>query len=70
MVNRRWLCVIFLAVIVLVSGCGIHGQGETAAEGRRRHRRVLATATQQMADDLDAVLLYDKPSKLSELRTR
>lgn len=66
----RFIWIILAAVLLLVVGCGIHGQGETAAEGKIRHRRILRTAAQQMADDVDAVLLYDEPSKLSELRTR
>lgn len=71
---RKITMLFFWAVLVAIglwlAGCGMHGQGETAAEGRIRHKRILETSTQQMADDLDSVFLYDQPSKLSRLRTR
>jgi len=61
---------IFLVVIFCALGCGIHGQGETAAEGSRRHQRVIDTSVQQLADDVDSVLMLDRPSRLSETRVR
>jgi hypothetical protein len=42
--------------------------GETAAEGRRRHKRVLRIDNQELMADIDKFLLLDKPSKLTELR--
>ena len=44
--------------------------GETEAEGHRRHQRNLAINRQEMMADIDAFLLLDKPSKLSERRIR
>ena len=64
------LWVMLLAIVVLAPGCGVHGQGETAAEGHIRHKRVLNTAAQQLANDMDTVFLFDEPSRLSELRVR
>ena len=64
------LVLLQVALAVCMSGCGMHGQGETAAEGSRRHRRILDNNTQQLADDIDMVLMLDKPSKLSELRVK
>jgi len=70
--NTAWflICVIFLAGVFFAPGCRMQGQGETAAERHRRHQRIKETANQQMADDLDAVFLYDRPSRLSEMRVR
>jgi len=61
---------IFLAGLIFITGCGMTGQGQTAAERKRQHSRTWQTAKQQVADDLDKVMLYDKPSSLSSLRTR
>ena len=63
-------CIILVAAAFWLPGCGIHGQGQTAAEGRIRHQRTVEISTQQLADDLDSALLLDKPSKLSKLRVR
>lgn len=59
------LCIL----VLLFAGCRSYAQpGETEAEGRRRHRRNLALNQQQMMADIDKLLLYDKPSKLSDKR--
>jgi hypothetical protein len=42
--------------------------GETEAEGRRRHIRTSRINRQQMMADIDAVLLLDKPSTLTDKR--
>ena len=69
--SRTWvLWIMLLAIVFLAPGCCVHGQGETAAEGHIRHKRVLNTAAQQLADDVDTVLLFDEPSRLSERRVR
>jgi len=69
-ISQFLILVIFFAVIFWTQGCGIHGQGETAAEGHRRHKRVLENDIRQVADDLDAVFMLDRPSRLGELRIR
>lgn len=51
----------------LLTGC-LEQQGETTAEGKRRHTRVLRTNRQELMSDIDKVLLIDKPSKLSDRR--
>ncbi len=59
------LCALFLAPL----GCKSYNQlGETAAEGRRRHKRALRINQQEMMADLDMLMLLDKPSKLTDKR--
>lgn len=59
-----------LAVLCLAgSGCGSYAQpGETALERKVRHRRLLRSNYHQMAEDIDKLLLLDKPSSLSDKR--
>ena len=62
-----------LSMTFSICGCSsstIIGQGETAAEGHRRHLRQLELARQGIAEDIDAVLLTDQPTRLSEMRIR
>lgn len=42
--------------------------GETAAEGHRRHKRVIRTDQQEMMADIDRVLLLNEPSSLTDKR--
>lgn len=57
------------ALVFLLCGCSSYAQpGETAAEGRRRHQRVLSINQQEMMADIDAFLLLDRPSKLTDRR--
>ena len=68
--KKSWIktvLVLFFAVIIAsVSGCS--GQlGETRAEGHRRHKRIIRIQHKQIAEDIDAVLLFDRPSRLSEI---
>ncbi len=59
------LCVLFLVPL----GCRSYEQlGETAAEGRRRHERTARINRQEMMEDLDMLMLLDKPSKLTDKR--
>jgi len=59
------LCVLFLVPL----GCRSYEQlGETAAEGRRRHERIARINRQEMMEDLDMLMLLDKPSKLTDKR--
>lgn len=63
------LVVVLCALFLVPLGCRSYEQlGETVAEGRRRHKRVLRINRQEMMYDLDAVMLLDKPSKLTDKR--
>lgn len=50
-----------------LTGC-LEQLGETSAEGKRRHARILRVNRQELMGDIDKVLMMDKPSKLSERR--
>ena len=59
------LCALFLVPL----GCKSYDQiGETAAEGHRRHKRTLRLNNNEMMADLDAFMLLDRPSKLTDKR--
>ena len=59
------LCALFLVPL----GCRSYDQlGETAAEGNRRHKRVLRLNKNELMDDIDTFMLLDKPSKLTDKR--
>ena len=64
--------VLIIALLVLVFmpfGCSSFSQpGETAAEGHRRHQRVVRINQQEMMADIDTVLMVDEPSKLTDKR--
>ena len=61
--------IILCGTVFLLKGCSSYEQpGETAAEGSRRHDRVLRVNRQEMMTDIDRSLLLDKPSELTDLR--
>ncbi len=63
------LTVIMFVFVFLPCGCSSYEQmGETAAEGRRRHKRNLRLNQQQLMADLDMFWLVDKPSRLTDKR--
>ena len=67
------VCKVILPVILLVSvflplGCSSQQPGETAADGHRRHQRVVRINQQEMMADIDMVLMLDQPSKLTDKR--
>jgi hypothetical protein len=68
------LCKVISAVILWVlvflpCGCKSYEQpGETAAEGRRRHLRNERINRQEMMADIDRVMLFDRPSRLTDKR--
>jgi hypothetical protein len=64
------LALILGALVLLSCGCssGWNYPGETAAEGHRRHKRVVRTNMEMMRADIDAVLLLDRPSLLTDKR--
>jgi len=63
------LVVAFLALVFMPIGCSSFSQpGETAAEGSRRHNRMVRLNQQEMMADIDAVLMLEEPSRLSDKR--
>jgi len=67
------VCKVILAValfvLVFISfGCSSSQLGETAAEGHRRHQRVVRINQQEMMADMDKTILLDEPSKLTDKR--
>jgi hypothetical protein len=65
-VCKAVLGIALCALVVWLAGCA--QPGETKAEGYRRHQRNLRISQEQLADDIDAVMLTDKPSRLSDKR--
>jgi hypothetical protein len=62
------LVVALLVLVFMPFGCSSTQPGETAAEGRRRHQRVARINQQEMMADIDAVLMLDEPSRLTDKR--
>jgi hypothetical protein len=68
------VCKLILVATVLVFvfmplGCSSLSQpGQTAAEGSRKHHRIARLNQQEMMSDIDAVLMLDEPSRLSDQR--
>ena len=62
------LPVILLVLVFMPFGCSSSQPGETSAEGHRRHRRMARINQQEMMADIDAVLMLDEPSKLTDKR--
>ncbi|MHC4533919.1 MAG: hypothetical protein ACYS6K_08205 [Planctomycetota bacterium] len=67
---RKVIQIVILCALFLVPlGCRSYEQmGETAAEGHRRHKRILRLNNNGMMADLDMFMLVDKPSKLTDKR--
>ena len=63
-------CCFLLGCAILLNLCGCSSPGETRTEVNERHMRVIKTQNRQIQDDMDAVLLLDRPSKLSDKITR
>ena len=60
------LCVVAMMIPCLV-GCNVGpSAGETKAEIDRRHHRVHETGWLEVQDDLDAMLLLDRPTRLTD----
>ena len=65
---RLFALVIVLSAFVLIpSGCG-RQLGETKAEARRRHIRNDRIARDAMMADVDAIMMWDSPTKLTGKR--
>jgi hypothetical protein len=62
------ICSFLVVFSVILSGCSQPGQ--TPADIRREHIRTRRVNSQLLADDLERILHYDEPSKLSEFHIR
>jgi hypothetical protein len=67
------VCKVILAVILFVLaflplGCSSEQLGETTAEGSRRHQRVLRINQSELMSDIDKLMLFDQPSRLTDMR--
>lgn len=63
------VCLCLLAAFaVCISGCA--GAGETAGEVRDRHGAIMRTQLHMVQDDVDAVILLDRSSRLTDKLTR
>ena len=67
-VSKVILSVILLVFVFVPFGCSSQQPGETAAEGHRRHQRVVRINQQEMMADIDTALMLDEPSKLTDKR--
>jgi len=66
---RKVILVAFLSVLFMMPfGCSMSQLGESAAEGNRRHRRILRLYPPELVTDIDQVLFLDRPSRLTERR--
>lgn len=64
---RALALAVMLCVVTLVA-TGCTGMGETRAEAKRRHSRVLHLGTRGFGEDVDMALMLDRPSRLTEMR--
>ena len=59
----------FLVLVFTPFGCSSFSQpGETAAEGHRRHLRMVRINQQQTMADIDTALMLEGPSRLTDKR--
>jgi len=62
------LAVILFVLVFLPLGCSSEQLGETTAEGSRRHQRVLRINQSELMSDIDKLMLFDQPSRLTDMR--
>ena len=62
------LCAVFTAVVLTICGC--HGLGETSVERAQDHARQSRLQGQMLVDDIDAIFLKNRTSRLSEYTVR
>lgn len=66
---KKVLVSILLAFVLSIMGLsvsGCHGLGETSAERADDHKRQMMLNNQMMVDDIDAIFMTDRPSRLTE----
>ncbi|HPD47971.1 MAG TPA: hypothetical protein P5279_15095 [Anaerohalosphaeraceae bacterium] len=68
--SLRVLIFACLLVSITVALLGCAGTGQTRAETQRNHSDVVKTNWGMMQDDLDAIFMLDKPSRLSSRYVR
>ena len=66
--SKRFIVGSVLGLLLLgMAGCSSwHQPGETATERSLRQRRILRNNYQSMVEDIDKVLMMDKPSRLGD----
>ena len=62
------MLVLLVAVSLLATGCA--APGLTKNEVRRRHIDTFRNDLWQMQDDIDSVLMIDRPNRLSSMMVR
>ena len=61
--------IVLIALAFLPCGCvGWRQPGETSAEVRRKHERVMDIDRQEMMEDVERTLQLDRPSRLTDRR--
>lgn len=66
-VFKAAFCVCVLSLLVYcLTGCTCPASGETKEEVVRRHKRVYNNQLLEMQNDVDAILMIDRPSRLSD----
>ncbi len=70
--SRHFRVIVCIGVLCSMGLCllGCSTPGERSSEVFRRHRNVFRTDRLQMQEDVDAVLMLDRPSRLSDIHTR
>ena len=73
--TKYMLYAVLVMMVFAVSGCFFgdgqfrlvcHGSGETTSERSMRHTRQYRLQNEMFIDDVDAVFMTDRPSRLSE----
>ena len=70
MKNKAWVCLAAMAVWVVVFSAGCSAPGLTKSEVHRRHHHTVLNNWWQVQDDIDTVLLLDRPTRLSSMPVR
>ncbi len=65
--NKTLVCLTVMALLVFSAGCA---PGLTSKQVHRRHYHTIQNNLWQIQDDIDAVFLLDKPSRLSSMPVR
>jgi hypothetical protein len=71
--KARFFCSVMFVLLIcafLALQAGCTQPGETMAEGHRRHLRNVRANQQELMQDVDAALMTDEPSKLTDKRIK